>query len=138
MSMVCHSLFSGFGLADQGLDRCGLEPGLRFELDPRLAEIGQANTRGRYVVGDICEVKWRHYDRPDVLWASPVCKRASVANVSADEEPLDVACAEATARAIAVWRPRVFLLENVWGYRNFDSFDLICHELKQQGYQFGY
>lgn len=130
------SVFSGFGLADKGLEQAGLIPINAFEIDPQLAEIGQANSTGKYVVGNICDVDWRRYERPDWLWASPVCKEFSQAKANGQESGIDVATAEATARAIRVWLPDVVFIENVWGYRKSLSFRLLCDCLTECGYWF--
>jgi DNA (cytosine-5)-methyltransferase 1 len=132
------SLFSGFGLADQGLESAGLTHLNAFEYDPRIAEVGQANTKGRYHVADVCSVDWTLFERPDALWMSPVCKRASQANVGAEEAPEDIATAEACVRAIKAWTPKLVFLENVWGYRHFGSFALICDALKECGYSYNF
>jgi site-specific DNA-cytosine methylase len=138
MNKTYSALFAGFDGAGHGLQSAGLQALDLFEIDPRLAEVGQANTKGRYVVADVCDVDFTRYERPDVLWASPICKNFSVAKANGEESGIDMATAQATCRAIEAWTPEVFLLENVWGYRNSESFGYICHTLNRLGYMFSY
>lgn len=130
------ALFAGFDLAGKGLEAAGLQPINLFEYDPILAEVGQANSTGKYVVADVCDVDWKRYEAPDVLWASPVCKNASVAKANGEESTIDIATAEATGRAISTWLPETVFIENVWGYRHFKAFDLLCDVLTRNGYWF--
>lgn len=137
-NMTFTTLFSGIGGSDCGLHAAGFTPLHAFEIDADIAAIGQRNTTGQYVISDICDTDFARYQAPDVLAASPVCVSFSVANANGIEIALDVATAEATARALGVWQPRAFILENVWGYRNSFSFLLICAALKQNGYNFDF
>lgn len=134
----CNTLFSGIGGSDCGLGMAGFTPQLAFELDPDLAALGQHNTNARYVVGDICDVDFTQFVGCDVLAASPVCKEFSIAKSGGVESDIDIATARATVRALEAWRPRGFILENVWGYRNSVSFLLICEALNRLGYRFGF
>jgi site-specific DNA-cytosine methylase len=45
---------------------------------------------------------------------------------------------KATARAIRTLQSPNFSLENVWGYREFESFRIILRALEESGYAFGY
>ena len=75
---------------------------------------------------------------PPVDWfhASPVCKNASVAKRDAGEQDVDMITAQATADYIAEHRPRFVTIENVWGYRKFEAWNLIAKTLTAQGYAF--
>lgn len=130
------SLFSGFGGADKGLEAAGLEPINLFEYDPKLAEVGQANTKGKYIVEDVRNTVWSRYEAPDVLWVSPPCTRASTGSHSGLESVLDMELAAASMRAVETFLPAVVLIENVSRYRHFKAFALISSELERLGYSF--
>lgn len=132
------TLFTGYGLADQGFHAAGYECINGFELDPRLAEVGQANTTGKIVVANVCDVDWSRYEKPDHVHLSPVCKNASLANSKGEENAIDIACGEAGARAIETWMPETVTLENVWLYRHFKAFKLFCAKLDELGYWYSY
>lgn len=138
MIKTYSALFAGLDGAGMGLQAAGLQPVNLFEYDPRLAELGQANSTGQFVVADVRDVDYRRYEKPDCLWMSPACTRASVANPNAGEDALDRECAAACARAVETWLPPVVCLENVWQYREFDSFKMILAALRQRGYGVDY
>ena len=90
---------------------------------------------------DIRKADPRKYIGVEALHASPVCTRASVANNSAErdenglkEAELDMETAQATARFIEILLPKIFTMENVWGYRKFKSWRLIAETLDRLGY----
>jgi site-specific DNA-cytosine methylase len=98
------------------------------EYDAEIAEVARANGSPVDVI-DILQADPRKWLGVDAIHASPVCTRASAANNSAEknedglkEAPLDIAMAEKTVDFVRVIRPAVFTLENVWQYRNFQSF----------------
>ncbi len=66
----------------------------------------------------------------------PVCKNASVAKYNGEESGIDIATAEATGRAISTWLPETVFIENVWRYRHFKAFHLLCDVLTKNGYWF--
>lgn len=134
------TLFSGFGAADLGMTAAGIQMVAGIEYDPAIAEVARANGHAVDVI-DIRLADPRRYMGIDVLHASPVCTRASVANSSAavnddglKEAALDIECAEATARFIDALRPKIFTLENVFGYRKFKSWRRIADTLDRLGY----
>lgn len=131
------SLFSGFDLAGCGAQAAGLEVIGGIEIEPAIAEVAQANGHP-VTVADVCRVDFKRFESPSHLWMSPVCKNASIANSGAVETELDRECGRACARAISTWGPAFVFLENVWGYRHFDAFGIILHQLKQSGYGFDY
>lgn len=132
---LCGSLFSGGGLSDLGAVAAGFAPALAVEHSPEIAEVYADNFGDKHLLcADVRAVDYRPYEGIDLLMASPVCTRASVANANRGEAPLDRECAEATARALREIRPKLFLLENVIQYRDFDSFKTITRALDDLGY----
>lgn len=63
------------------------------------------------------------------------CVNASVAKANAGEAPEDIEMAQGCIRAIQQFKSPFVSLENVWGYRNFESFQLIYAALMELGYQ---
>lgn len=135
------TLFSGFGGADIGMTAAGIEIVAGIEYDAAIAEVARANGHP-VTVADVRHVNPADYMGIDVLHSSPVCTRASVANNSAErdeetglkEAALDIECAQATANFITALHPKIFTLENVWGYRKFKSWRLISDTLDRLGY----
>lgn len=78
---------------------------------------------------DATKFDFSPYDGLDWLHASPPCTRASVANSKGGESEVDWDLAKATVEAVRAIYPKVFTLENVWGYRNFKAFEWICDAL---------
>lgn len=136
--MKFNTLFSGIGGSDIGLELAGFTPGRAFEIDENIAAIGQHNLKTDYRVADLTHIEFDRADGCDVLAASPVCKSFSVANASGEELESDKSAARAVARAIEAWTPSAFILENVWGYRNSESFRIICEALADFHYGIGY
>lgn len=128
------SLFSGGGVLE-----CGLAPHIRpvlaVEYDAAIAEYYRRNHGDHVIAADVCSVDFAALGvGVDHLHASPVCTRASVANANGGESDLDIATAQATIRALEAFNPRAFTLENVYPYRNFAAFKLICNALTRLGY----
>jgi len=131
------TMFSGGEGAGVGLQAAGLRHAWGVEYDPAIAAVAQIN--GFDVrVADVRDVDYAALPRVDWLHASPVCTRASVANPNAGETADDISMAAAVVRALKAQEPGVFTLENVWRYRTFKAFRLICDELGRQGYFWTY
>lgn len=128
------SLFSGFGGADIGAKAAGLELAWGVELEPAIAEVANANMGGHVQVMDILDADPHRFDRVDVLHASPPCPNFSVAKATRGETALDIALARKVAEFIAVLRPQVFTLENVYAYRRSKSWAIIEGALHAAGY----
>src|SRR3989304_19744 len=113
------TLFSGGEGAGVGARAAGLSHLWGFEFDDRIAQVARLN--GFHVItADVMSLDPHTLEVPDVLHASPVCKRASGANQSAElnddgtkEAPEDIAAGEKIAQFIDVIHPRYFTLENV-------------------------
>lgn len=141
------SLFTGFGGACLGARAAGLELTWGNELDPAIAEVGNYNLGGHIRVGNVLEQNPRDYERVDVLHMSPPCTRASVANGSAEvnedglkESALDIALANKCIEFIETLQPECVTLENVWGYRVFQSWKggRKCEGIQSALYRLGY
>ncbi|MDT5061486.1 MAG: hypothetical protein QOH63_1945 [Acidobacteriota bacterium] len=130
------SLFTGGDLAGTGAQMAGLEPIWGVEIGAEIAAVAEMNGLENVIVKSVCDVDYSRLQSPYWLHASPVCVNASVAKSDAREEFTDIETAKATARAITALQSPVFSLENVWKYREFESFRIICAALESQGYNF--
>jgi site-specific DNA-cytosine methylase len=132
------TLFTGGGCFEAGAIQAGLAPVWGVERDSRIASAYCHNFGGHCIVSRVEEVDFSLLARPDWLHMSPVCTNASVAKRDGGETEEDREMARACARAIEALRPDEISLENVYGYRNFDSFGIIVEALKRNGYRFDF
>lgn len=138
------TLFSGGEGVGVGARAAGLSHLFGIEYDDAIANVARAN--GFHVItADVMSIDPHTLEVPDVLHASPVCKRASNANQSAElnedgtkEAPEDIAAGQKIAEFIDVMTPKVFTLENVYAYRNFKAFKIICNALNRGGYMWDF
>jgi len=131
------TLFSGGEGVGVGLQAAGLAHLWGVEYDAQIAAVAQMNGFD-VTVADVRDVDYGAMPRADWLHASPSCTRASVANANASEAQEDIDAAKAVCRALDAQQPEVFTLENVWGYRTFAAFRLICDQLDRMGYIWTY
>lgn len=141
-----RTLCSGGELFGIGARAAGYAHVEGYEIDPKIAAVAQRN--GFDVrVADVCEVPYETLSPVDHLHISPSCKNASQANQKGKDEsgePLpretggDLAVADASCRAIRAHQGATFTLENVWGYRSFESFDRIRAALADAGFSYEY
>lgn len=136
--MKFASLFTGFGGVEIAAKAAGLSLLWGIEIDADIAGVANRNLGEHVKIANVLDCNPTDFERPDILHASPVCTRASNAKTNATESPLDIAMAEKTAEFIAILQPDIFTMENVWGYRSFSSFLIICDTLRDYGYNFGY
>lgn len=133
-----RTLCTGAGLFDIGARLAGWCHVDGWEIRPDIAAV--ARRLGFHVhAQDVCAVDWRLLVPVRHLHASPSCKNASKANKNAGETPDDLAVADAIVRALwahAAQGGRSFSLENVLGYRWFESYDRIVAALVQLGWRF--
>ena len=127
------SLFSGGGIADAGLIHLHQLWGI--EGDPLIAGSYTKNFDHPLYVRNILSVNPRELPRPDILWISPPCVRASVANRLGGETELDIALAKKCCQFVRVLRPSRVVLENVRGYVHFQSWKLLEACLRGQGFK---
>lgn len=128
------SMFSGFGGADCGAIAAGMIPTWGIELDPKIAAVANRNLGEHVRVADILDCNPVDFPAVDVLHASPPCPNFSQAKTGGGETELDIALARKVAAFITTLQPRIFTLENVWGYRNSRSWAIIRETLNVAGY----
>lgn len=128
------SLFTGFGGWDIGAQAAGLELAWGVEYDPEIAAVANANLGGHVRVADILEIDPASLERVDVLHASPPCPNFSVAKRDRGETERDIAMGRKVADFIRHHQPRIFTLENVYGYRQSESWAIIRETLAEEGY----
>ena len=132
------TLFTGGGGFEAGAVQAGFTPIWGVECDPDIAQVYARNFGPHVIVSTVEEVDYSTLQTPYHLHASPSCKKASIANKERGESIEDINAAEGTARAIRTLLPPNFSLENVWGYREFESFKVILRALKESGYAFDF
>lgn len=132
--MKFATLFSGCEGAGVGLRNAGLADTWGIEIEQKPAHIARLNGFNT-LTHDVTVATWQALERPEWLHASPSCRNASVANHNSGEAEDDLKCAEAVCKAIAIFEPKYFSLENVSGYRKFNSFSIIFTALRDRGYQ---
>lgn len=138
------TLFSGGECVGVGARAAGLAHLWGVEYDDRIANVARQN--GFHVItSDVMDIDPHTLPIPDVLHASPVCKRASVANQSAElnedgtkEAPEDIATGQKVAQFIDVMTPQIVTIENVYAYRHFKAFKTITAALDRNGYFWDY
>lgn len=134
MDKTFASLFSGGELCGIGAQQAGYTLLWGIEYDAKIAAVANRNLGGHVKVADVLDCSPHDFEPIDLLHASPPCTRASLANKNGGETALDLALADKTCEFIRVLKPRAFTLENVRGYRHFESFRHICKTLELLGY----
>lgn len=129
------SLFTGGAIFETGAMMAGYTPVWGVEIRPDIATWAERNTPGlKVIVSDVATVDYASLPRVNHLHASTVCKRASIANQGGGECPEDIESALAVVNALWILNPHCFTLENVWGYRKFESFKKIVRCLRALDY----
>lgn len=132
--MKFASLFTGGDLAGEGARMAGLTPIWGVEYDTDIAANAELNGTS-ITVSKVEDVDFSALESPDWLHMSPPCINASIAKTDAGEAPEDIAMAQGCIKAIRQFKSPFVSLENVWGYRNFESFQMIYAELSRLNYQ---
>lgn len=127
-------MFAGGGLFDIGAMRASATPVWAIEYEPAIAEVYRRNVGDHIITADVADVDYSGLLDVDWLHCSPSCKNASDANPNGGETAEDLRSAGAVVTAIRTKRPQFFTLENVWAYRNFQSFRNILNCLGELGY----
>lgn len=134
------TLLSGGEGVGMGAKAAGLSHLWGIEIDDDIAGVARDNGFN-VITGDILQIDPQTLEAPDVLHASPECQNASNAKHDPEADTLeeketrgDVEIAGSIVRYLEVLRPRVFTLENVYGYRRFQSFKKIMIALAHLGY----
>lgn len=127
-------LFTGFGGATIGAMAAGLLPIWGIERDARIAAVANRNLGGHIMAADILDVDPATLAPVDVLHASPPCPNFSAAKSDNGETQLDIDLATKIAQFVSVIQPRIFTLENVYAYRNSQSWLAIQDALFLAGY----
>lgn len=130
MNLTTASLFTGGGLADIGARQAGFTNLWGIEIEPWIAEHTSSQLGHRVVSESILNLSPYSFDVPYHLHASPPCPSFSLAKNSRGETEMDMKLAHAVGNFIDVLRPELFTLENVWLYRNSESFRLILNTIK--------
>lgn len=132
------SLFTGLGGADKGAKDAGLVPIFGIEKDYQIVDQASNNFEHPIYIVDVRGVtneQWSDVGKLDWLHASPPCTTATVVN-SKEESQEDIELAKAVCRAIEILQPEYFSLENVAGYRDYKSFNLVLDALLKNGYRY--
>lgn len=138
--LTIGTMLSGGEGVGVGARAAGLRHLWGVEADARIAGVAQANGFNA-IVARIQDVDPSTLEVPDVLHASPECQRASQARQADEggrESGADMDIGASVCHYLNVLRPRIFTLENVWGYRNFTAFEGICATLNSLGYFYHY
>lgn len=136
--LTVASLFSGGKLFEVGAIAAGLRPLWGVEIDDAIADVAERNIPAPTIRRPVQDVDYTALERPYWLHMSPPCVNASQAKARAVETALDIEMADGCVRAISALNPPIVSLENVWGYRHFESFRRIVAALRACGYAFDY
>lgn len=128
-----RTLFSGGELFGIGAQAAGYRHVDGYELRQDIALIACLNGFNMHVA-DVRSIDYDSLIPVDHLHASPSCKTASQANPQSGETPEDIEVADAICRAVRAHSGSTFSLENVWQYRNFESFKRILAALRESGF----
>lgn len=134
------TLLSGGEGIGIGAKAAGLHHLWGIEIDDAIAGVARDNGFN-VITAAIQDVDPHTLEIPDVLHASPECMRASNAyndpeadTLEEKECSLDLEVADCIVRYLEALQPRIFTLENVYGYRRFQSFRTIMLALNRLGY----
>lgn len=129
---TCYSLFSGAGGSDIGMKLAGYRSVGGIEWYHLAANIYDANHSIPIFRSNIHDV--RSIPSVDLLWISPPCPSFSIANINKGETCKDIALATHIANLISDNNPLHISIENVRGYRDSRSLQIIIDRMTQLGY----
>ena len=108
-----------------------------IEYDDAIAEVARQN--GHHTrTADILDTDPAEYGNLSLLHMSPPCTNASNAKNDGGETEQDIKLAEKCAEFVTVCQPETVTLENVYNYRNFQSWAIIEKSLYDNGYGWDY
>ena len=131
------TLFSGGGGFCLGMVAAGVDHAWGIEYDDKIAQVARDNGLAT-ITADILQCNPAHFEPVDFLHASPPCPNFSNAKANAEETDNDKALAAKVCEFITELLPRVFTLENVYQYRNSQSWETIARTLLTHGYSLNY
>lgn len=136
-------LFAGAGLMDCAIRATGGRVVQAVEGDETMAAQYAFNfPEVRLFVQSVQSVNPEQLEPTAHIHLSPPCTEASIANPKAVETESSISAASASLKLIESIYQRGggqwLTLENVWGYRNFESFKLLLSRLRTLGYVVGY
>ncbi len=145
MKKTIGTLCSGIEGVGVGAMAAGFELAWGVEKIPALAEVGNTNTSNHIKVADLLDCDPFSFDWVNGLHISLPCINASLASFNAEnkttrEAPLDMALATKTIDFIETLKPDFVTIENVWGWRLFQSWrgGKRCRGLQAALYEAGY
>ena len=136
-NMTGGTYFTGGNGVGIAFEACGIRDVFGVEYDDKIAQVARDNGFP-VTTADVRAIDPAQLPCVDWFHASPVCKNASNAKADGEESPEDLETAQAVERYIDHHKPRVFSLENVWGYRNFKAFQDILKCLERNSYAYEY
>ena len=136
-NMTGGTYFTGGNGVGIAFEACGIRDVFGVEYDDKIAQVARDNGFP-VLTADVRDVDPAQLPCVDWFHASPVCKNASTAKADGEESPEDMETAQAVERYVDHHKPRIFSLENVWGYRNFKAFQDILKCLERNGYAYEY
>jgi DNA (cytosine-5)-methyltransferase 1 len=128
-------LFSGGGGTSLGLEQAGYKVLWAVEGSLDIANAYRSNFPDHEcITGYVQDVDPRKLEPVDLLSTSPPCPSFSVANANKGETANDIAIAVAVCDYIKVLCPRVYIMENVIGYKKSQSYAMIVETLETLEY----
>lgn len=133
------SIASGMGLHLHGLKAIGCVPVWAVEMDSAIAHCYSQNHQSKVIVSPVQQVDPQELEDIDLLTITLSCKNASTnKGKNRGETDDDLKAAIASANILKTKIPKYVMLENVWTYRNFASFQAILFALEESGYYYQY
>jgi DNA (cytosine-5)-methyltransferase 1 len=128
------STHSGAGGACLGAQSAGLESVGGIEIDDYCVKLHRNNFGNGIRHESILDTPIKQLPDFDFFWTSPTCVNFSTAKTDGKELELDIQIAKKIADIIRIKKPRYFALENVRGYIDSESFNIIFSEIQSLGY----
>ena len=132
-NMTGGTYFTGGNGVGIAFEACGICDVFGVEYDDKIANVARDNGFP-VTTADVRAIDPAQLPCVDWFHASPVCKNASNAKADGEESPEDMETAQAVERYVDHHKPRIFSLENVWGYRKFQAFQNILDCLARNNY----